>query len=189
MTFTVLTFTRRADASSPLDYTGVLKAKVIWSMPFRKLSNANIYDIGDFTTPLPSSSPGPSSDSMDIIPSSPLPHKPAFGATFQIQLQSPTPELTPADSSDLSIPSPPLETLLEPPKLSLPQECVLQDTSTHITLLTWWTDERSLVHFGLDLLGPKAIPQAVCHRNPSLKAGCLPSNLAVDYLSSARLLR
>ena len=56
---------------------------------------------------------------MDI---SPLPHKPAFASSFEVQLQSPTPELTPADSSILSIPSPPLDTFLEPAKLTLPLE-------------------------------------------------------------------
>jgi hypothetical protein len=98
------------------------------------LSGANSDNAGDFTTPpLPSSSPGPSSDSMDIIPSSPLPHKPAYGSTFELQLQSPTPDLTPADSSSLSIPSPPLDTPLEPAKLNLPQEYVFLEFSIPTT--------------------------------------------------------
>lgn len=101
------------------------------------LPYANLDNTGDFTTPpLPSSSPGPSSDSMDIIPSSPLPHKPAYGSAFEIQLQSPTPELTPVDSSSLSVPSPPLDTPLEPVKLSLPQECVFHEFSAPNTVLT-----------------------------------------------------
>ena len=70
------------------------------------------------TPPVPSSSPGFSSDTMDI---SPLPHKPPFAATIDVQLLSPTPELTPADTSVLSMPSPPLDTPLEPAKLCLPQ--------------------------------------------------------------------
>jgi hypothetical protein len=73
---------------------------------------------------------------MDIIPSSPLPHKPAFGSTFEIQLQSPTPELTPVDSSTLSIPSPPLDIPLEPVKLSLPQECVSLAAANPNAILT-----------------------------------------------------
>jgi hypothetical protein len=73
---------------------------------------------------------------MDVIPSSPLPHKPAFGSTFEIQLQSPTPELTPTDSSTLSIPSPPLDTPLEPAKLSLPQECVSLAAANPAAILT-----------------------------------------------------
>ena len=56
---------------------------------------------------------------------SPLPHKAPFGATFETQLQSPTPELTPADTSILSIPSPPLDSPMQDLRLSLPQEYVL----------------------------------------------------------------
>ena len=72
------------------------------------------------TPPIPSSSPGPQSDSMDI---SPLPHKAPTGSTYEINLQSPTPELTPADSSLLTISSPPIDIALpELPTLTLPTE-------------------------------------------------------------------
>ena len=178
-----------ADDSSHLVFMEALMVKVKFNMPPTVKGCQGLTDAtGDFTTPpLPSSSPGPSSDSMDIIASSPLPHKPAFGSSFEIQLQSPTPELTPADSSDLSIPSPPLEILLEPAKLSLPQECVCRDLLMHITLLTWRIDGGSPVRSDLDLLGPKAILQAVCPKSLPLKVGCLPSSLVMECPSSALL--
>ncbi|KAI4192506.1 MAG: hypothetical protein LQ346_004278 [Caloplaca aetnensis] len=51
------------------------------------------------TPPLPSSSPGPGNDSMDI---SPLPHKAPYQSITRIQLQSPTPEATPNRDVDMS---------------------------------------------------------------------------------------
>ena len=73
--------------------------------------------IGHVTTPpVPSSSPGLTSDGMDI---SPLPHKAPFLTQVDIQLQSPTPELTPAESSSLTNPSPVAKPYLEPPKYNL----------------------------------------------------------------------
>src|SRR5450755_3481125 len=67
------------------------------------------------TPPLPSSSPGPGSDSMDI---SPLPHKAPFHAA-DIEISSPTPEIT------LGI-TPRLEALIETspepqPPMALPE--------------------------------------------------------------------
>jgi M-phase inducer tyrosine phosphatase len=56
---------------------------------------------------------------MDI---SPLPHKPAFSVPVEIGLQSPTPDLTPADSSMLSAPSPMEIPAFQFPLLTLPQE-------------------------------------------------------------------
>lgn len=56
---------------------------------------------------------------MDL---SPLPHKAPY-VMVELQLQSPTPDLTPVDSSLLSIPSPPSsDPLPEPPQLTLPTE-------------------------------------------------------------------
>ncbi|KAH0536325.1 hypothetical protein FGG08_006798 [Glutinoglossum americanum] len=62
------------------------------------------------TPPLPSSSPGPGNDSMDM---SPLPHKAPF-STFRVEIESPTPEVSPMDMSmDMSspLPSSPLDGL------------------------------------------------------------------------------
>ena len=51
-----------------------------------------------------------------------LPHKAPFHVV-ELELQSPTPELTPVDASMLSIPSPPSsDSLLDPPQLTLPTE-------------------------------------------------------------------
>ncbi len=49
---------------------------------------------GMTTPPIPSSSPGPGNDSMDI---SPLPHKIPFSVVTQIEVQSPTPDTTPTE--------------------------------------------------------------------------------------------
>lgn len=51
---------------------------------------------------------------------SPLPHKIPF-ATVGLQLQSPTPELTPSESSLLSLPSPP-DLIMEPMQITIPSE-------------------------------------------------------------------
>ncbi|KAH0564906.1 hypothetical protein GP486_001705 [Trichoglossum hirsutum] len=62
------------------------------------------------TPPLPSSSPGPGNDSMDM---SPLPHKAPF-STFRVEVESPTSEVSPMDMSmDMSspLPSSPLDGL------------------------------------------------------------------------------
>jgi len=58
---------------------------------------------------------------MDI---SPLPHKLPYRSNVEIHLQSPTPELIPADISDPSIFSPSLAAPKEPTKFILPQEYV-----------------------------------------------------------------
>jgi hypothetical protein len=55
---------------------------------------------------------------MDI---SPLPHKQPFNPV-EIELQSPTPELTPADSSMMMAPSPIEAPTFQFPQLTLPQE-------------------------------------------------------------------
>ncbi|KAI9871187.1 MAG: cell division cycle- protein [Pleopsidium flavum] len=63
---------------------------------------------GMTTPPIPSSSPGPGNDSMDI---SPLPHKAPFHVMTHIEVQSPTPETTPNEPMPLyndSIPESPL---------------------------------------------------------------------------------
>lgn len=69
------------------------------------------------TPPLPSSSPAPAMDCMEI---SPLPHKIPFSLSTDMDLHSPTPDLSSgsgsADSSMMSIPSPLMESPLEPPK-------------------------------------------------------------------------
>jgi M-phase inducer tyrosine phosphatase len=111
---------------------------------------------------------------MDIIPSSPLPHKPAFGSTFEIQLQSPTPELTPADSSSLSIPSPPLDTPLEPAKLSLPQECVFQNVSTPTTVLMIVDRRRKPGPFRPGLARPKGYSTGCVPQKPSAESRLPP---------------
>ncbi|OAG44611.1 hypothetical protein AYO21_01101 [Fonsecaea monophora] len=73
------------------------------------------------TPPIPSSSPAPN-DIMDMdMDISPLPHKMPF-CTASIQLQSPTPDLTPSDTSLLSIPSPPCGSPTEPFQINLPQD-------------------------------------------------------------------
>ncbi|TAQ89631.1 hypothetical protein B7494_g2040 [Chlorociboria aeruginascens] len=76
--------------------------------PRRSLFTSNLFGTIDgrecvTTPPLPSSSPGPLNDMMDI---SPLPHKQPFGA--QIEVQSPTPNTTPIvdDLMDSSPPRP-----------------------------------------------------------------------------------
>lgn len=56
------------------------------------------------TPPLPSSSPAPA---MDVMEMSPLPHKPAFFVTAEIEIQSPTPVGSPMESPMVSpLPSP-----------------------------------------------------------------------------------
>ena len=52
------------------------------------------------TPPIPSSSPGPGNDSMDM---SPLPHKPSFAMATRIYLTSPTPEVTPPEEAKLEL--------------------------------------------------------------------------------------
>ena len=52
---------------------------------------------------------------------SPLPHKVPY-VPVEMQLQSPTPDLTPADSSSLSIPLPLSELEVEPIQIAIPQE-------------------------------------------------------------------
>lgn len=65
------------------------------------------------TPPLPSSSPGPLNERMDI---SPLPHKQPYFA--QIEIQSPTPGHTPDITPDeIAMPSsPPRPAFLEAPR-------------------------------------------------------------------------
>ncbi|KAJ5139153.1 uncharacterized protein N7515_004001 [Penicillium bovifimosum] len=86
------------------------------------LSQANGYDDVMTTPPLPSSSPAPAMDIMDM---SPLPHKPAFFVTTEIELHSPTPEGSPMESPLASpLPSPlqasPMESPLCPPERKRP---------------------------------------------------------------------
>lgn len=52
------------------------------------------------TPPIPSSSPGPGNDSMDM---SPLPHKAPFAVATRIYLTSPTPEATPTEEAKLDV--------------------------------------------------------------------------------------
>ncbi|KAJ5815377.1 hypothetical protein N7474_007154 [Penicillium riverlandense] len=59
------------------------------------LGQANGWDNVMTTPPLPSSSPAPA---MDVMEMSPLPHKPAYIITTEVGLQSPTPEGTPMES-------------------------------------------------------------------------------------------
>ncbi|KAJ6141551.1 hypothetical protein N7470_009941 [Penicillium chermesinum] len=56
------------------------------------LGQANGYDEMMTTPPLPSSSPAPGMDTMEL---SPLPHKPAFVVTTEIEVHSPSPCATP----------------------------------------------------------------------------------------------
>ncbi|KAL4784317.1 hypothetical protein BJX76DRAFT_327675 [Aspergillus varians] len=61
--------------------------------------NGNRYDDAMTTPPLPSSSPAPAMDIMDM---SPLPHKAPFTSTTEIGLNSPTLESSPMDTSMMS---------------------------------------------------------------------------------------
>ncbi|KUJ18679.1 Rhodanese-like protein [Mollisia scopiformis] len=85
--------------------------------PRRSLFTSNLFGTIDLresvtTPPLPSSSPGPLNEMMDI---SPLPHKQPFFA--QIDIQSPTPGHTPTE--EIVMPSsPPRPAFLEAPKPS-----------------------------------------------------------------------
>ncbi|KIX03727.1 uncharacterized protein Z518_07280 [Rhinocladiella mackenziei CBS 650.93] len=71
------------------------------------------------TPPIPSSSPGvQSSMELDL---SPLPHKLPY--TVEIELQSPTPDIAPIDSSMLSVPSPPTsDRPMDSMQINIPQE-------------------------------------------------------------------
>ncbi|KAL3419270.1 rhodanese-like domain-containing protein [Phlyctema vagabunda] len=86
--------------------------------PRRSLFTSNLFGTFDTrdcvtTPPLPSSSPGPLHEMMDI---SPLPHKqPYFSA--QIEIESPTPGTTPAED-DMMQSSPPRAAFLSAPKPS-----------------------------------------------------------------------
>ncbi|KAL3478087.1 hypothetical protein BJX99DRAFT_114503 [Aspergillus californicus] len=70
--------------------------------------NGNRHDEAMTTPPLPCSSPAPAMDTMEM---SPLPHKPAFTITTEIELNSPTLESSPIDttmmSNDILIPDSP----------------------------------------------------------------------------------
>ncbi|RDW85156.1 rhodanese cycle control phosphatase [Coleophoma cylindrospora] len=85
--------------------------------PRRSLFTSNLF--GQFevgrdcvtTPPLPSSSPGPLHEMMDI---SPLPHKQPYFST-QIEIESPTPGTTP-NEEDPVLSSPPGASLLEAPR-------------------------------------------------------------------------
>ncbi|KAL4797698.1 M-phase inducer phosphatase [Aspergillus venezuelensis] len=61
--------------------------------------NGNRHEDAMTTPPLPSSSPAPAMDIMDM---SPLPHKPPFTKTTDIELNSPTLESSPMDTSMMS---------------------------------------------------------------------------------------
>ncbi|KAL4820421.1 M-phase inducer phosphatase [Aspergillus spinulosporus] len=65
------------------------------------LGNGNRRGVDDAMTtpPLPSSSPAPAMDIMDM---SPLPHKPPFTSTPEIELDSPTLESSPMDATMMS---------------------------------------------------------------------------------------
>ncbi|KAJ5441305.1 hypothetical protein N7491_003711 [Penicillium cf. griseofulvum] len=86
------------------------------------LGQANGRDDVMTTPPLPSSSPAPA---MDVMEMSPLPHKPAFYVTTEIEIQSPTPGGSPMESPIVSpLPSPlqasPMESPLCPPERKRP---------------------------------------------------------------------
>ncbi|KAJ5504727.1 hypothetical protein N7463_007601 [Penicillium fimorum] len=86
------------------------------------LGQANGRDDVMTTPPLPSSSPAPA---MDVMEMSPLPHKPAFYVTAEIEIQSPTPGGSPMESPMVSpLPSPlqasPMESPLCPPERKRP---------------------------------------------------------------------
>ncbi|KXG51113.1 M-phase inducer phosphatase [Penicillium griseofulvum] len=86
------------------------------------LGQANGRDDVMTTPPLPSSSPAPA---MDVMEMSPLPHKPAFYVTTEIEIQSPTPGGSPMESPMVSpLPSPlqasPMESPLCPPERKRP---------------------------------------------------------------------
>ena len=97
--------------------TSLLLVPTVWSLI--KFAQPQLILIVHVTTPpVASSSPG-FNDSMDMD-LSPLPHKAPY--TVDVHLQSPTPDLTPVDST-MSMPSPPSsDSLLDPPQLTLPLE-------------------------------------------------------------------
>ncbi|KAM0796611.1 hypothetical protein BDR22DRAFT_518448 [Usnea florida] len=90
--------------------------------PRRSLFSSNLFGTLNgreraSTPPLPSSSPGPGNDSMEI---SPLPHKAPFVVTTRVEptpLTTPLEEVIPSVSEDMMQDSPP-----EPPKLPAPSE-------------------------------------------------------------------
>ncbi|KAJ5985186.1 hypothetical protein N7522_012382 [Penicillium canescens] len=69
------------------------------------LSQANRQD-DVMTTPPLDSSPAPA---MDVMEMSPLPHKPAFIVTAELEVHSPTPDCTPMDSPVMSAAPSPLQ--------------------------------------------------------------------------------
>ena len=71
------------------------------------------------TPPIPSSSPGPGNDSMDL---SPLPHKAPFAMAARIYLTSPTPEATPTEEARSDLPSVEQETPEDPSGHVMPLE-------------------------------------------------------------------
>lgn len=71
------------------------------------------------TPPIPSSSPGPGNDSMDI---SPLPHKAPFAMAARIYLTSPTPEATPPEEVKSDLHSVMQETPTDAPAHAAPLE-------------------------------------------------------------------
>ncbi|KAL8744492.1 MAG: hypothetical protein Q9190_003271 [Brigantiaea leucoxantha] len=84
--------------------------------PRRALFASNLFGTlngreGTTTPPLPSSSPGPGNDSMDI---SPLPHKAPFVVTTQLELQTPSSETTTSEDVTMTftndLQNPPSET-------------------------------------------------------------------------------
>ncbi|KAH2129073.1 hypothetical protein KXW66_008715 [Aspergillus fumigatus] len=88
--------------------------------PRRSLFSSNLFGHGSgredamTTPPLPSSSPAPIMDTMEM---SPLPHKPPFIAAKEIELNPPTPGGSPIDSPMMSAaPSPLQESPLMGPK-------------------------------------------------------------------------
>lgn len=71
------------------------------------------------TPPLPSSSPGPGNDSMDM---SPLPHKAPFTMATRIYLTSPTPEATPTEETKFAIHPVEREMSMDAPRQTIPFE-------------------------------------------------------------------
>lgn len=183
---TVLTFIHQVVVSSRTGFPVDSMGTVTMTIPVNWICQTEPSDVGNLTTPpLPSSSPGPGCDSMDI---SPLPHKAPFTSSFEIQLQSPTPELTSADSSILSLPSPPLDALPEPTKLTFPLEYVGEHLLPE-SLADQGTDEENPHSSDQASLEQKASPPAVYHRNLPRRVVCLLSDSAMASRSCLRPLQ
>ncbi|KAK5946068.1 m-phase inducer phosphatase [Knufia obscura] len=102
------------------------KSSPQYPTPRRALFSGNMFTVSHApltTPPVTSSSPAPIPDCMDSMEMSPLPHKPAR-PTFNMDLQSPTPEHTPTEPifSDCLTPRSSSPPAMQDFSLQIPQE-------------------------------------------------------------------